>query len=104
DFCPAAADQLDVIEQEGNDDHRREDAAEPCRELSGDISREGLRDVQRPSPDRPIVNTLGGQRATASGNRALSPRAAGFQTQAPRARGRPGTSAESPPVTARPDC
>ena len=99
DFGAAAADQLDVVEQEGDDDHRREDAAEPCRELAGDIGGEGLRDVQRPPPNRRRLSVRRARRrASASGNRALSRRAAGSQTRARTARGRPHTSAGSPPV------
>src|SRR5262252_5269279 len=47
----AAADQLNVVEQKGDDHHRREDAAEPREKLACNIGGQGSRELhQQPSP------------------------------------------------------
>ena len=39
--------KLQIVEQKGDDDHRHEYAAEPHKELAGDVEREGFREPQR---------------------------------------------------------
>ena len=46
----AAAQQLDIVKQEGDADHRAEDAAKPDEELARDIERKRLGDLQRFKP------------------------------------------------------
>src|SRR5215469_13288535 len=46
-FGAAAADQLDIVEQESHNDHRRKHRTKPAEELAGDIGGEGLGELQR---------------------------------------------------------